>query len=339
MEIFEFDPQAPGNAALTAELVDLAADTAAADRDGFPVCRHRFAAELADNHNDEMDRDVWLARRDGRIIGAAWLVRYRQENSHLAQLNVVVGPEHRRQGVGSALAVTAERAAAADGRRALAANGTAPLPGRTDWSDTASGFAERHGFRFVNRLVGRRLDVVAAKEREDRLWAGAQAASADYDLVGWVGRIPDEHAEGLAGLMSIVNGEVPHGDLEVQDMVVDVERIRADERRQEPLGTTTLYVAAVHRDTGETGGYTTIRVQATLPEHAGVGITLVHPGHRGRRIGLATKIAAQRMLRGRFPAVRWLETGNDDTNHHMIAINEQLGFEPCGTLSTYQKTP
>ncbi|GAA4916224.1 L-amino acid N-acyltransferase YncA [Stackebrandtia albiflava] len=337
MEITAFAPGAPDTDRLTTETVGVI--VAAADHDGFgaPPCTTLLSFELNETDNPEFHRDTWLARSGDETVGVAWLIRPAKENRHLARLGVVVSPDRRREGIGTALVARCLEAAAADGRRVVTADGAAPEDGDDD-GGVAGAFARSLGFLHVHRTLWWRLDLAGVdREEEDRLRAAASDRSADYDLVSWVGRIPDARAAGFAALVSIVNGEVPHGDLEVEDMVVDVARLRADERRRAPSGVAVLYVVAVHRRTGETAAYTTVRLPETTPAHAAVGITLVHPEHRGRRLGLAVKLEAHRLLRERRPAVRWLETGNDDTNRHMIAINETLGFVRDGSVVTYRR--
>ena len=54
--------------------------------------------------------------------------------------------------------------------------------------------------------------------------------------------------------------------------------------------------------------------------------TIVAPEHRGRRLGLAVKVANHRRLREHFPECRVLVTGNADVNAPMNAVNEALGY-------------
>jgi hypothetical protein len=49
--------------------------------------------------------------------------------------------------------------------------------------------------------------------------------------------------------------------------------------------------------------------------------------HRGHRLGLLLKLAMLELVAEREPQVARILTGNNEQNHHMIAINEELGFE------------
>ena len=56
--------------------------------------------------------------------------------------------------------------------------------------------------------------------------------------------------------------------------------------------------------------------------------TFVHREHRGRRLGMAIKAANLRAVQDAHPEMRRVVTQNAETNDWMVAINEQMGFEP-----------
>jgi RimJ/RimL family protein N-acetyltransferase len=64
---------------------------------------------------------------------------------------------------------------------------------------------------------------------------------------------------------------------------------------------------------------------------------VVHPAHRGHRLGLAVKIANLEALARRAPAARLIVTGNAAVNAPMIAVNDMLGFEVAGEGMFWQK--
>jgi hypothetical protein len=74
------------------------------------------------------------------------------------------------------------------------------------------------------------------------------------------------------------------------------------------------------------------------PETASQGITVVLPGHRGRRLGMSLKVATLRALREAEPRCRHVFTDNADVNVHMNAVNERLGFVSVEKMVTLQKT-
>ncbi len=65
-------------------------------------------------------------------------------------------------------------------------------------------------------------------------------------------------------------------------------------------------------------------------------ITAVLPEHRGHRLGLLVKAEMLALLTANEPAIRHVVTGNADSNRHMIAINEQLGFTACAVYRNWE---
>jgi GNAT superfamily N-acetyltransferase len=73
------------------------------------------------------------------------------------------------------------------------------------------------------------------------------------------------------------------------------------------------------------------------PGQAWQQITVVHPDHRGHRLGLAVKLANLDLLAERAPDVRLVVTGNAAVNKPMIAVNEMMGFEVFTEGAFWQK--
>ena len=57
-------------------------------------------------------------------------------------------------------------------------------------------------------------------------------------------------------------------------------------------------------------------------------MTAVDRPHRGHRLGLLTKVAMLELLASREPRVVFTEAWNAETNAHMVAINQALGYRP-----------
>ncbi len=66
--------------------------------------------------------------------------------------------------------------------------------------------------------------------------------------------------------------------------------------------------------------------------------TIVHPEHRGHRLGLAVKLANLEALAEEAPAVRRIVTGNAAVNAPMIAVNDMMGFEVAGLAGSGRST-
>jgi RimJ/RimL family protein N-acetyltransferase len=59
-------------------------------------------------------------------------------------------------------------------------------------------------------------------------------------------------------------------------------------------------------------------------------ITAVIRKHRGHRLGLLVKIAMMDLLATEEPRLARIATWNTESNQHMIAVNEALGYTILG---------
>lgn len=71
-------------------------------------------------------------------------------------------------------------------------------------------------------------------------------------------------------------------------------------------------------------------------QKAYVGITGVVPEHRGHGFGRLLKATLTLRLLAEMPDVSCVVTGNADSNAHMLAINEAMGYRPHASSATWE---
>ncbi|MGL5808717.1 MAG: GNAT family N-acetyltransferase [Nocardioides sp.] len=269
----------------------------------------------------------FVALQDGRAVGAAELWRSSYDNETLADVDLVVHPDHRRRGVGTGLL----GAVAGVGRRlgctSLATGG---------WDSAAAhGFARSHGLEPKQVNVARRQMLAEVDaETVDGLHAEAARDAAAYRLMRIRGRTPDALVPALARLTESIN-DAPMDDLEIDDERFPPERVVSVEATVER--TRRLYrVIAQHRETGELAGHTWIAVDRERPQIGRQEDTAVARKHRGHRLGVLLKTEAIRWLRDAEPQLETVDTWNAKSNRHMIAVNEALGYRVLGESVTFQ---
>ncbi|WCD91059.1 Mycothiol acetyltransferase (plasmid) [Streptomyces xanthophaeus] len=271
-------------------------------------------------------RLTWLATSaDGAPAGVAGLRLFTAPGQqHLAELELHVGPAHRRSGTGSLLLSAAVAACRAEGRRSLVATAAADSAGEA--------FSERHGFRRALTLdhLLLRLDSLDVSD----LVRTADAEHPGYRLTGWSGTVPEELADAFATAKNAMN-DMPVGDLDYGSVAWDAERVRAMGKVVADRGDTLLTVAAVHDD-GTMASYTEIVLPGGAGPRAQQYDTAVVPAHRGHGLGLWVKAAMARLLRTEHPGVVEIETDNADDNVHMLAVNHRLGFRSYRRTREFQ---
>lgn len=270
----------------------------------------------------------WAAVEDGEVVGSAGLWASSYDNLESAWFDLAVHPGHRRRGIGGRLLEHLEREALSRGRRIVGMDGW-ELP-------SGAAFAARHGYDRKNANLTRRqhLDRLPDGWREQVAQARATHAAA-YDLVPVTGALPEHLLEPVAVLWAGIN-DAPVEDLILDEEVFPPERIRGYEEAQ--LQCNRLYqLIAVHRETGQLGGHTIVAVDDERVHLGSQHDTTVAPDHRGRRLGLVLKGEMMSWLLEDEPALREIDTSNAETNRHMIAVNDALGYVVVGRRPEYQK--
>lgn len=278
-----------------------------------------------------------LIAQDGDdVVGVAFLELPLTDNLELADVCVFVPPEHRRHGVGSALA----RQIAVDLRQRGRAGWICQVSGRRydqpdDTVMPGEAFAGRYGLTLRQREVQRRLSLPAPVERLDALTLDAAPHHGDYRLERWVNACPAEYVEAYCALKAAMVDEMPRDDLDIESEQWDAERL-ADFDASYLEQDRTRYVHVAVAPDGSIAGHTELVVPAHDPELVYQWDTLVLPGHRGHRLGMALKVANLAWVQAEHPERTAVRTWNAETNDPMIAVNEAMGFEPVEYEGTWQ---
>jgi GNAT superfamily N-acetyltransferase len=264
-------------------------------------------------------RQARLACDDaGQPVGCYLLMLPERENTTMAMCELMITPAGRRSGLGTRLLAHCRDQARLAGRSRLAGEATDDSPGAA----FAAAAGATSGITEVIRVL--RVDS-GLRSRLLGLRAEAQPRATGYTLESWLGACPEGRLDEVARLNGAM-ADAPR-DAAVDPEVWDSDRIRTMEQVGIASGWQYHSVAARHDATGELAALTQLGTEAGVPGWAFQSLTAVLPAHRGHRLGLLTKVAMLELLVDREPGVRSIFTGNAGPNAHMIAINEQLGFE------------
>jgi GNAT superfamily N-acetyltransferase len=280
----------------------------------------------------------WIASLDDVPAGLLMVNLPTLDNLHTAGVDLVVHPRHRRRGVGRALYETATEHSRANDRRTLLGSYVTQLPDGPTRSAGHQAFAEMVGAKSALPEVRRRLDV----DTVDRAaWPGlledSRSRADGYTVVAWTDRSPDDIVAGLAELDSRFLAEAPLGELDLEPLKVDADRVRAGEETSRKRGGRNYHVAARHDATGFVAAWTHIAFEADAETHAWQEITIVDRAHRGHRLGMLVKMENLLRTIDAEPGLRYVDTWNAAENAHMIAINEAMGFRPVDGWVSWQQ--
>lgn len=306
----------------------------------------REAYGTATSQDDE--RLVYLgAWLDGRLVARGCVELSRREALHIAGVDVLVLPEARRRGVGTAVWHAIEAILDADGRTvAQAWVEHRPVDGPVLEAPTGFGsvprdapevrFLTRLGFRLeqIERMSELRLDD--ARDTLERLRADALPHAHGYAIRTWTGRTPPELLDELAVLHRRMSTDAPSAGLDHEAEAWDAGRVERIEDVEERRGREMLRAVAIHEATGRLVAFTTL-VVASPDRPVYQHDTLVHGEHRGHRLGMLVKVANLLALGTRIPRGARIMTWNAEENRPMLSVNEALGFRAIGAEGAWQR--
>jgi RimJ/RimL family protein N-acetyltransferase len=269
---------------------------------------------------EKMPGEVWVAADDdGAVVGYYRLNLPDLENLDKAFGGPTVHPAERRRGIGRELLRHEGARAEAHGRSLFGAEATAGSAGDA-FAQAVGARLDLEEVRRIQYLRDITPGTVAA------LRASAEQAAAGYSLVTWTGPMPEEYYGPMAEVLNAFN-DAPHGTHE-EPVIWDADRVRERTGIFQQAGVTRGYgVAAVHDADGAMAAFTGVVVDPDEPEWGLQQLTAVTRPHRGHRLGLLVKTVMLELLASAEPKLDRIETGNAATNEHMIAVNEQLGYQ------------
>ncbi|MFF5079461.1 GNAT family N-acetyltransferase [Actinoplanes sp. NPDC000266] len=271
-----------------------------------------------------------LGLLDDAPAGLMNLAMPQDDNLDSVMVEIGVLPSARRHGVGRALWDQAVEHARALGRHHLMGPTVQKHP-------DGAAFATAMGAVAGLEETRSRLDLSTLDQpRLDEMLAGARARAGDHRLVQWTGVPPGDVIDDVAGLHSRFNDEAPTGNLALEAEKFDAERVREDEESRIRRGRTSYNTGVVRG--GRLVAITAIAVENEKPAQTWQNITLVHPEHRGHRLGLLVKLENLRYVRENEPKVEVIDTFNASSNEHMLRINQQVGFRPVDSVVEWQVT-
>ena len=291
----------------------------------------------------------WLAWVKDRPVGFARLVVDLVDEPEGAMAHVYVRPGYRRRGIGQALAEVVQ-SALEPGTRYVNLEVSTPVPGSGDEalpspvgegallaSSPRARFALRYGFVLGQVMWYSRYEFAApAVALSDVLATAGAAAGPDYEVHCLEGEVPPGWAAGVAALKQSMSADAPPGGLIIPETSWDADRVHAEYARFSSTNRLFLGIV-VHEPTGRVVALNELSASREWPD----GMihqrdTIVLSEYRGHRLGTLVKAANLEAVHAALPQAPAVHTFNAAENHHMLAVNENLGFRRAAALGMFQ---
>lgn len=272
---------------------------------------------------------VWNEDHSEMIAMGNVGLMHTDENQHIAQFDIIVHPDARRQGIGKELLGFITAAAQADQRRLL-------LTDTNDRIPAGEAFMQRLGAKrglegHVNQL---RVDEIDRDLLEHWLENGQKNIS-EFELGIWEGAYPEEQLNEIVQLMELTNQQ-PLGDLAIEDMHITPQQLREMEKMDTSRGNQRCTFYVLEKANATFAGYTETVWNANRPEILRQDMTGVFPEYRGKGLGRWLKAAMMDHMLKIHPQIKFVRTQNADTNAAMLRINNEMGFKPYMTSVLWQ---
>jgi predicted GNAT family acetyltransferase len=293
---------------------------------GFPAPGRIRLRTRAIGRDGQVSQAFAALAPDGTVLGFGIYGGELVQNLDLAWISLFVPEQARQQGADVALMAHACRIAAADGRTRISAQ----LSAATD----PDPFAKQLGGRNVSTVLAATLDLSEIDQDQYATWAAPSAHNAEYELLRWSGRCPEELAESYCAAQDAMHDQ-PAGEYAYEFARTEVEQMRADEERLTRYGAEHHVLAAVD-GASQVAGFAEFVRYPDEPEAVDIWSTGVARHHRGHGLGLRLKAASTLWMRELNPAARLVGTANHEGNAAMLRINRTLGYQGAERWWTYE---
>lgn len=327
LKITRFDPFTAGDALWTAFFDHSDAISREIDPDEPPLPREKRRALIKSAFEiPYVNKHIYLLfSGDGKEAAGCASVSVENEkspsykdNKHIANLSLSVLPAFRRRGLGAALLkhVTGELGAKEPQARELFSPVTL---------DCGRGFCAKLGATVALEAASNRLYFKDVDWAMVERWAAEGARrNPSVEIVKTL-EIPEADIHDFCEVYTETVNLAPQGDVSLK-ITVTPEQVRLNERKYREDGVEQVTIYSKESD-GKISGLTEIFYLKENGHKVNQMLTGVGTRYRGRGLGKLLKALMLLEIRGRYPGVKYVATGNADSNAPMLAINTRLGFK------------
>jgi len=264
----------------------------------------------------------WMIRDRSDVIADAVLERELEgENKHIAEVDIRVKKEYRRNGLGTILLRSVYEQAVQENLKSIVfIQFSTQKDGRKFLEKLEAKLAQRCS---INQLDLKEIDL----DLMDNWVKKARERAREYKLEFWRNNYPDDSLEAFVRLYNDFWNSVPMDDLEVEKETISAQRLLNYQKMFLTRGWEQWIMVARHIPTGKLTGFTVMFYTGYVPDLINQDDTGVHTDHRNKGLGRWLKAAMIKKLIKEKPYIKKVRTENSVTNKPMLRINREMGFK------------
>ena len=271
------------------------------------------------------DQFWWLAYQKQQVVGYGFTSFYNtnspeyEQNKHVAYAVIRIDPEHRRKGLGTKMA------------KLIVAKAKESKIVKT----IQTGTSIESGQNFCVKLRGE--NIMESSEHRCKLadvnwelmseWKkqGQKNAEENGLALEYFQDVPEELIEEFCKFYTDTANQQPLGGFEGRTLITPEERRTREERMKKK--NFDWHTMISREANGEINGLTEVYFDNDRPYEMEQDLTGVKEQFRGKGLGKWLKAEMLFFVKENYPKIKYISTGNADSNIAMRSINERMGFK------------
>ena len=301
-----------------------------------PLPTQEFRLKAFRHKSTEVENHWWLIKNKDEVIGYG-VIYFRvktspsyEQNKHVASFQIKLRPEYRREGIGSTvLKKMMKLVKEKDVVTVLQAN--VELESGYNFCEKLNGIIALEGAE--NRCYLKEVDWDLMKEWNQQ---GHLRKQKDGRYLQWFEKCPEDIIEEYTALYTNLLNQQPLGELELRANITPEKRRESESNVEEYNRTWHTVISR------ESNGTISALTDITYSEERGYRIeqqlTGVKEEYRGKGLGKWLKSEMVLFIKEKYPDVKFISTGNADSNAAMLSINTRMGFKEHSHHRNYKFT-
>ncbi|MFW9923935.1 MAG: GNAT family N-acetyltransferase [Candidatus Thorarchaeota archaeon] len=280
-----------------------------------------------------LDEYLWLIWDSDKLIGFSEIgIKTKiapnyEENKYIANYYIKLVKEYRRKGIGTECLKKIITKAKENGITVLQTHSLL---------NSGNEFCQKlNGILAIESMENRCLmSDVNWELMEEWRKQGRERGEKEGRYLQWFEKCPEDIIEDYCNMYTETMNQQPLGEIEGRAKITPESR-RITEQRFEKLGYIWHAVITREKD-GKISGVTDVTFIPDRPYKIYQELTGVLMDYRGKGLGKWLKSEMLFFLRKKYPDVKYISTGNANSNAPMLAINIKMGFKPHLPIRNYK---